>query len=737
MKFGLKFPLNGEYRPLTISPNNPHKCWEPSFQTALREIAGDTYPQADYKLDGREPCVVFSEVNARGAEIIGCSKDYNQRKPSRAEVRRIQRQIEEIHRLARDSGIPADRREFFENFQLPDPWKMPECWRVTGGIFHRRVHILWGLAKGKNSTFLPTSSGTHNWKDEEARRPLEQVVEIPPRSETERASGDGTRHIEKHASGNAQSGNGSDASSDTPRRNGRRSGRARGCLANLIVWGLALGLLFLLLRICGCMPGCSSRLHRGGGPGSSGDDGKSSENGNKSSTCDGPSVKMEPPVVPKAFKCAFKVNPPRMLSGSNDDVAQVEFSVSPLDDLGGRQYEVSNWQINGEIKQRGAADLFAPPNGLRTDKTYTITAAVTMDGVPQRVEPYQWNKRDEPTWQIIEFNRSKEGKRQYKLVCCNSSDVEINVQDWKVAFRAGGEVGERSLTFEGVEKNPLGQDALELDWSIGKYKGAYFVEITAAIQYNKTHTVKHTEVFPFTHDSSSDSLIKAKYEIVIPNIYFCLAKLDDGSLINGTAFAISKKLLLSNYHVAVGGIPESYANSGEYKVEDPVKLTNVEGKTFYARVEQADRERDLALLRLCDEAGKDTDDKLAGYLHLADEEVVNSISKDSPRPVFAIGYPKGTVCMGPPAFTDGKAEEIDWRNYVYRNQKQAVKTIFHYTNTECGYSGGPLIDYQTGSVLGVNFGGFFDLPEGGHKAASLATSVSEVYLAFPSLRSVQ
>ena len=65
-------------------------------------------------------------------------------------------------------------------------------------------------------------------------------------------------------------------------------------------------------------------------------------------------------------------------------------------------------------------------------------------------------------------------------------------------------------------------------------------------------------------------------------------------------------------------------------------------------------------------------------------------------------------------------------------KQQTFDTIVNYTSTKCGYSGGPLIDYKTETVLGVNFGGLLEMMEG-HKAASLATSATEVRLGFPHL----
>lgn len=753
---GLKFSLKGEYRPMTISPLNPRICWEPEFQYALREIAGDTYPQADYVLGGNDPHVVFTKLNL-GVDALWHSRSYDQRRPSPSEVARVQEQIEQIHALAHDPAIPRDRREFFRNLQLPNPRYMPECWRTTG-FFRKRLHVLWGLSKGgKSSMFLPASANAGDWDDKSSRVSLGEALGVPPAA---------TGRYRGTVGGDGAGTVGGDGARSGGVGTGPFGGRRRdGCLGSMFKWLLGL-LLFALIaslfRGCprGCAPGLGGgigcRPGRGNLPASvSGADGRDADgdgDADETPPTDAGTDEASPPVTDRplsepqenvssldaalALACRFRVNPPKELPGSNEEVAKVEFSVSPIDDIGEKEYEVSDWRINDDVKQPSLSASFIPRDGLRYDKAYTISATVVMDGNPQRVEPFQWNTVDAPTWQILEAGHDGvRGMRQYKLVCCNSSSVRPKVRDWKVSFLAKDKDGEKTLDFE-VISNRVGDAVFEMRKNIGFFEGSYFMEMTADIDYEirgKAKSATHVETFPFTHDSSAEGLTKAKYEVVIPNVYFCLAKMEDGTLLNGTAFAISEKLLLSNYHVAVGGIPECYANSGDYKVVGPLTLTNVKGKTFYAKVDRSDRGRDLAILRLCDRKGNDTDDRLPGYLHLAEDALVAGIRETSARHVFAVGYPKGTVCMGPPAFTDGKAEKIVKRDYDWRGSHQAFDTILNYASTKCGYSGGPLVDYGTSAVLGVNFGGLIEKMEG-HKAASLATSAAEVRRAFSDLK---
>ena len=481
MSNGLKFSLKDEYRPMTISPLNPHKCWELEFQCALRRIAGDTYPQADYVLEGADPYVVFRKINL-GVDVLRNSKSYNQRRPSASEVARVQEQIEKIHAMANDSTIPMDRRDFFRNLQLPSPIDMPECWRITG-LFRKRLHILWGLSKGnKNSTFLPASANAGNWNDKESRVSIGDALGVPidmNKDCSERFCADQSTMENRKKRGllpwllNAIGWYG--------RRYGYRSG---GCFGAIVGWIIRLFIIMLLLSLIrGCIRGCApnrggvsvfesresssnsdERSNVGAGSPSSVTDGglnggeapdiplELNRDGSQESPgvadgvgqeeksgatpdedkndaispavppassngVEGGSISGEAPDIPpelkgseseertdktnsdgeivdgksgevsdkeendnplspdatpspqkkpdevsnlesaRALACHFKVNPPRDLPSPDENVAMVEFTVSPIDDIRGRKYEVSDWCINGDIKKKRSLNV--------------------------------------------------------------------------------------------------------------------------------------------------------------------------------------------------------------------------------------------------------------------------------------------------------------------------------------------------------------------------------------------
>ena len=290
------------------------------------------------------------------------------------------------------------------------------------------------------------------------------------------------------------------------------------------------------------------------------------------------------------------------------------------------------------------------------------------------------------------------------------------------------------LAFD-VKSEPTGATTFEMAQNIGFKRGIYRLQLMVDIAYEDTARgvtgrTAHCETIPFVHDTSTEGLNTAKYQVAIPHVYFCLARQIGGTELNGTAFAVSKKRLLTNYHVAVGGLPDHDAAGGaDYRVEEVLQLTNWRGKIYHAKVEKADPARDLALLVLCDRDGADTGDELPGYLHLAPDNMLQAIEKE-PRLAFSVGYPAGTVPMGPPAYSDGKVEKLEYR----REGPEGIETLVTYTDIKPGYSGGPLIDYKTGQILGVNYGGEISGGTAFGKPASMATSVREVRKCFPVLQ---
>ena len=814
---GIQIDLVGGYRPMRVSPTNPAKYWDEEYRIPLlRCVASNMFPEVKLSSDGKS--VLFTAPDRAGQKDLLCkSRPVSKARVPSSELRKLQKVLEKIHSAGGDrtSAIPRDRQEFLRNFRLPDPSELPDCWRISGHLWWKRLHVLWGLDKGDKSTFLPrTDKARANGWDESGvrssianRASVAGVVGFPGLSwvppimvpdggsrgrgclsallkflfailgllviagilmwafkgcqRTEIGTGEdgrltaitnapnvGVRTDAPNVEMRTDAPNvGVRADVDPPRGNPPRATNGEDATTNVAIkvkppeeaWGVVERPRENNEIITDSPRETPPRTTNG----------NDSTNGDYSSANVALKVKPHEEVAedvdsprdnteiitdpPAGITYEFKVSDPIVLGETASDSLNVEFSIVPKVDLRGKRFEVSDWTVNDTVEQKGVASRFRPSGGLRRDVPATISATVTVDGKKQNVHPYQWNMTEEPTWQILNTGSSDSDATvdRYELVCCNSSSLRHKVMEWQVCFWSNGE----EKQFKTV-KQPDGDNGIGVKYDIGFFKGTYVLTITADIEYEyidgRRKKTKHVEKFPFTHDSSAKGLSKAKYEVIIPNVYFCLAKTDRHGLINGTAFAISDKRLLTNFHVAVGGTPETDVLRKEYKVMGRVTLVNVRGEKHFAMVEDSDRALDVAVLKLCSEAGGETSDKLSGYLHFSTDEVLRSITAATPRDVFAVGYPKGTVCMGPPAFTDGKAEKIKSMNIPVPGAPKFVDVIFHYTNTEHGYSGGPLVDFLTGTVAGVNFGGFVPVDDK-NKSAKLATSISEVKSRFPYL----
>ena len=416
----------------------------------------------------------------------------------------------------------------------------------------------------------------------------------------------------------------------------------------------------------------------------------------------------------------FEVSKPQIIS-EKDDIANVRFTVNPVSNLSGKDYVIDRWFVNTVPADGVGMREFTPKGGLLYSKKYTIDVEISVEGKKQRVIPYQWNLVDPPSWQIVKDRQQGEYYR-FKLICANSSSVTYEATDWGVKYRKR----DKYLHFTPAIKKD-GENAVLVSSKIEGYE-SYYLELTAKISAKirkRQITGERTDLFEFMHGDSSQTLLRMKYENALDKIFFCVARNEDGSMHNGTAFAVSEKYLLTNYHVAVGNIEEQYGGAPS-RVKGLLRLSNETKSTFFAKVVASDRLRDIALLRICSSTGEETEDKFERYFSLAGSRLVRSIKagdERSSRSVLAIGYPRGTTRNGPPAFTDGKAEMTV--SVSANSAGERYENIGHYTNIEPGYSGGPLIDMDTGLILGVNRGGMIPR-DMSSKPLKVATSANEV-----------
>lgn len=114
--------------------------------------------------------VSFALTDVDGNEVLKHSSSLKEKAIPKHCLRKLQDAIDQLHAWAEDPRVPLEKRAFCKKFVLPDPKLDPEAYRLTGGLFSRRLHVLWGYQKVGSTSFLPTSRLAEKWDDASMRR---------------------------------------------------------------------------------------------------------------------------------------------------------------------------------------------------------------------------------------------------------------------------------------------------------------------------------------------------------------------------------------------------------------------------------------------------------------------------------------------------------------------------------------------------------------------------------------
>jgi hypothetical protein len=71
------------------------------------------------------------------------------------EVAALQEAVGDLGRLAADPACDPSKKKLLEAFKLPDPVAMPECYRVYGPFWNRRLAVLWGFERKEGDSVDP------------------------------------------------------------------------------------------------------------------------------------------------------------------------------------------------------------------------------------------------------------------------------------------------------------------------------------------------------------------------------------------------------------------------------------------------------------------------------------------------------------------------------------------------------------------------------------------------------
>lgn len=153
-----------------------HPYWHIDFTSLIREVNKnqtvnevvfpDPTPTSGYS------GVSYSLTDKSGNEILKNSFSLKEKAIPLSALKTLQAAIEKIHAWAEDPRVPQEKRDFCRKFALPDPWKDPEAYRLTGGMFSRKLHVLWGYQKKGTEVFLPASRVSAKWDDCSSRKSI-------------------------------------------------------------------------------------------------------------------------------------------------------------------------------------------------------------------------------------------------------------------------------------------------------------------------------------------------------------------------------------------------------------------------------------------------------------------------------------------------------------------------------------------------------------------------------------
>ena len=148
---GLRLSLEG-YRPSTVSPGGPH-IWTSEYQNLIREwqpaALSRFLPRAVF--DESDPSSVLFQYEVNGTEVCSRSRPLGTEKLPKREIKEFFESLNLLKERANSLNVDADKRSAIEALELPDPQFEPNCYRVHGPRWRRRICVLWGFQQRQGS----------------------------------------------------------------------------------------------------------------------------------------------------------------------------------------------------------------------------------------------------------------------------------------------------------------------------------------------------------------------------------------------------------------------------------------------------------------------------------------------------------------------------------------------------------------------------------------------------------
>jgi cytoskeletal protein RodZ len=147
----------GDYEPLrAFSQGGVY--WDKVPQQLIRESSlAEFLPPVEVEKDDRGKYGRFHYEQGR-RELLSRSKPLGGGRIPADQLQRLKQAIEEFKARGRESGAQEHNRQLIERFRLPNPGLEPELYRLVGSWWNRRLQILWGCERTRDSSLPPTAA---------------------------------------------------------------------------------------------------------------------------------------------------------------------------------------------------------------------------------------------------------------------------------------------------------------------------------------------------------------------------------------------------------------------------------------------------------------------------------------------------------------------------------------------------------------------------------------------------
>jgi hypothetical protein len=147
----------GDYDPLrAFSQGGVY--WDKVPQQLIRESSlAEFLPPVEVEKDDRGKYGRFHREEGH-RELLTRSKPLGGKGIPPNQLRRLKQAIEDFKLKAQDPGAQQQNRELIERFRLPNPSLEPELYRLAGSWWNRRLQILWGCERTRDSSLPLTAA---------------------------------------------------------------------------------------------------------------------------------------------------------------------------------------------------------------------------------------------------------------------------------------------------------------------------------------------------------------------------------------------------------------------------------------------------------------------------------------------------------------------------------------------------------------------------------------------------